>query len=289
MLAFAKDISKNKPAHPEESKTPKLKEYMDYQRKLNHEKLIYHALDHSKTYLQKNMEDFSDAPEKMRAYINQAFPMSASFIQEPDTLLLMLRKLVNAHNSTNNWYRMNPFYHAVVYDCLERFVKIYNRLVKEKPDKAREYSIAEGVELDFDDWVQLYFHELDFMIGKNSGYTHFSFKKRNRAIAGFIEKEMRQGKSREDAVNLAKANFEMDPASVKIILGQPIGPKDLELFYTSAENPIYEYLYETDSPDGFLDGESLIDHSYYLGHQLKGQSEEEAESALNEAAKLKQN
>ena len=48
MLAFAKDITQNNPNHPEESKNSELKEYMDYQRTLNHERLIYHALDEAK-------------------------------------------------------------------------------------------------------------------------------------------------------------------------------------------------------------------------------------------------
>jgi hypothetical protein len=45
MLAFAKDITIKDPNHPEEAKNSELKEYMNYQRSLDHERLIYHALD----------------------------------------------------------------------------------------------------------------------------------------------------------------------------------------------------------------------------------------------------
>jgi len=38
MLAFAKDIIQKELNHPEEGNNPKLKEYMDYQRKIHHEK-----------------------------------------------------------------------------------------------------------------------------------------------------------------------------------------------------------------------------------------------------------
>ena len=58
MLAFAKDISMKEPNHPEEGKNSELKEYMDYQRALDHERLIYHALDYSKTELQNNITKF---------------------------------------------------------------------------------------------------------------------------------------------------------------------------------------------------------------------------------------
>ena len=37
MLAFALDITQNKPANSKESEDDELKQYMDYQRKLNHE------------------------------------------------------------------------------------------------------------------------------------------------------------------------------------------------------------------------------------------------------------
>ena len=65
-----------------------------------------------------------------------------------------------------------------------------------------------------------------------------------------------------------------------------IDQKNLELFYTSAENPIYEFLYDTASEEGFQDGECLLDHSYFLSHQLKGLSEKEAESVVSEIEKL---
>ena len=57
--------------------------------------------------------------------------------------------------------------------------------------------------------------------------------------------------------------------------------KDLELFYTSMENPIYEYLYQSEEA-GLTEGETLVDHSYFLGFQFKGLSEEEAEKTVQE-------
>ena len=289
MLAFSKDISKTDPTHPDEENNADMKKYMEYHRRLNSEKLVYHALDHVKTYLQKNMNDLSDAPDKLLSYLNTAFPVSSSYIPDADTFLLMLRKLVNGHNSTNNWYRMNQYYSAVVYDCLERFVKIYNRLAEEKPDKAKEYNVCEGEKVDFDDWVQLYFHDLDFLIGKSCNYLHYTFIKRNRSILEAIQKTVQGGKSQNEAIEEIKSEFEIDPSAVKIMQGQKIGPKDMELFYTSAENPIYEYLYDTESEDSLMDGESLIDHSYFLGHQLQGLSEEDIENTLKEASKVQNN
>ncbi len=288
MIAFAKDITQTDPRHPEEANNAQLRQYMDYQRKINHEKLIYHALDHAKTYLQKNINDFRGDAAKLAPYIRQAFPSSSRFADH-DLLMLMLRKLINAHNATNNWYRLNAFYFSVVYDALERFVKIYNRLVRETPDKAAEYGIAEGVEIDFDDWVRLYFHDLDFLLGQEPRYVHFTFRRRNQEIERFIEQETQAGLSRDEALDKARKDFQMDPSAIKILKGETLDQKDLELFYTSVENPIYETLYDPHSPDGLMDGEPPIDHDYFMAFQFRGLSAEEAEALLKEADQISKN
>ena len=289
MLAFAKDITQNKPKHPEEGKNSDLKEYMDYQRKLNHEKLIYHALDHAKTYLEKKMNDLEGEPEKLEEYLGKSFPVSYPCIKSADTVLLMLRKLINGHNSTNNWYRMNTYYCALAYDCLDRFIRIYNRLAQESPEKAAEYRVSEGVQVDFDDWVHLYFPDLDFHIGKQLGYTHYPFAKRNAAIEEELNKKISGGTSREEALADLKKDYEIDALSIKFLLGQKISPKDQELFYTSRENSIYEYLtHGEEGRWGLMDGESLIDHAYYMGSNLKiweWRKREEAESVMAEIEK----
>jgi len=289
MLALAKDITQEIPTHPQESEIPEFKEYMDYQRKVNAEKLVFHALDHAKTFLQKNINDAGGDKDRLEDYRKKAFQVSCGLTPDADTLLLMLRKMVNAHNSTNNWYRMNPYYYAVLYDCVERFVKIYNRLVRENPEKAAEYRVSEGQEVDFDDWVQLYFHDLDFLIGKNPDYLHYSFSKRNQAVRGFIDEAIQGGSSREEALQKAKAEFALDPETVNILLGKSVSPKELELFYTSAENPIYEALYATDSEEGFMDGESLAHHAYFMAYQIHGKNEEELSRWMEEVSRAGKN
>ncbi|CAI2717297.1 hypothetical protein [Nitrospina watsonii] len=286
MLAFALDITKTQPSHPDEANNPKLKEYMDYQRALNHEKLIFHTLDHAKTGLQTAIQDSWGEKNKTDDYVKKHFPVSHRYADQ-ETLMVMLRKLVNAHNTTNNWYRLNPFYCGLIYDALEDFLRMYNRLAREEPEKAEELGVAEGgLEVDFDDWVRMHFLDLDFMIGQKLDYVHFASRRRNRAIEAFIQKQIDAGKSKLDAAKEAGDAFNMDEASIRIYLGYQINHQDLELFYTSAENPIYEYLYDPNAEEGFMDGETLIDHSYFLGHQLMGLSESETEKVIEEIEKL---
>lgn len=288
MLAFAKDITQKEPNHPEEGQNAKLKEYMDYQRKINHEKLIYHSLDHAKNYLQKTINDMRGDEKKLKGYLEKAFPVSHRYA-DSDTVMLMLRKLQNAHNATNNWYRLNRFYSGLVYDAMSRFIQIYNRLINEAPEKSEEYGITDKLEIDFDDWVRLFFHDLDFLIGQPLPYVHFTFRKRNLAIEDSIQKGTDSGKSREQAIEEVAKQFNIEEDAVTILSNKTVDEKNLELFYTSVENPIYEFLYDTASEEGFMDGECLIDHSYFLSHQLKGLSEKEAESVVSEIERLSKN
>ncbi|NIQ02061.1 MAG: hypothetical protein GWM98_17990 [Nitrospinaceae bacterium] len=285
MLAFAIDISRTGPSHPEEKNIPKLKEYMQYQRGIKHDKLVYHALDHAKTYLEKAINEAKGDEKQLKGYLAKAFPFSCRYA-DGDTLMLMLRKLINAHNAPNNWYRLNRFYYGVLYDVLDRFLLIYNRLIREAPEKAADMDITQNVEIDFDDWVRVFFHDLDFLLGQPLPYVHFTFRKRHQAIEDLVKKEMDSGKSREEAVKIAGKKYNIEEDAISIFLNKSAGQQDMELFFTSTENPIYEHFYDVESAEGLMDGESLVHHVYFLAHQLKGLTLSEAEAVVSEIEKL---
>jgi len=267
MLAFVLDITQNKPANSKENENDEVKQYMDYQRKLNHINLVKHSLEYAKNQLQENID--SSESEKLSQFLKDVFPISHQFA-DVETLMLMLRKLVNSQNSSNNWYRMNSFYHSVVFESMKEFVKFYNLLLVESPEKAKDFGVSEGTEVDFEDWSYLYFQDMDFHIGKSLSYTHYPFAKRNKTIEEKWQEGINEGKSKAEALKAIQADYEIDDTSVKILLGQKISPPDLELLYTSVENPIYEALTEVeDGRWGVMDGESLLDHTYYMGAHLK--------------------
>ena len=87
MLAFALDITQNKPANSKESENDELKQYMDYQRKLNHANLVKHSLEYTKNQLQENID--SSESEKLSQYLKTVFPISHQFA-DAETLMLML-------------------------------------------------------------------------------------------------------------------------------------------------------------------------------------------------------
>ena len=286
MLAFAKDITQEPPSHPEEEKNSELKEYLDYQRKLNHERIVYHSLDHAKTLLQDKLQ--MGDKDDLEKFLGTSFPFSKSFA-EAGTILQMLRKLVNGHNSTNNWYRMNPYYHAVVYDAMRMFFSHYNEILRNSPKDAEVYDISGGLEIDFDDWVYLFFPDLDFHIGREPSATHYPFAKRNKAIEEKVEQGMKEGRTRKEALEAIQDHFEIEETTIRLLCGEKVVDKDMELFYTSVENPIYEYLTPTQEGGwGQMDGESMLEQAYYLGSNLKvwvWRKPEEAAMAMEELEK----
>jgi hypothetical protein len=149
--------------------------------------------------------------------------------------------------------------------------------------------ISGGMEIDFDDWVNLYFPDLDFHIGKKLEASHYPFSKRNQAIQQDLNKEMANGKSFEEALQAVKEEYEIDDISIKVLLNTKASQKDLELFYTSVENPIYEYLNPVQEGQwGVMDGESLLNHAYFLGSELKvwtWRKREDVELVMDEIAK----
>ena len=96
MLAFALDITQNKPKSSKESDNDELKQYMDYQRKLNHVNLVKKSLEYIKDQLQENMD--SGASDKLSQFLQNSFPLSSQFA-DADVLVQMLRKLMNAQNT----------------------------------------------------------------------------------------------------------------------------------------------------------------------------------------------
>jgi hypothetical protein len=290
MLAFAKNINLKEPNHPEEDKNSELKEYMDYQRALDHERLIYHALDYSKTELQNSMTELQSEHEKLEDYIKDNFPISYKTLKSADTIIFMLRKLINGHNSSNNWYRMNAYYHALAYDCIKFFTAFYNTTTQQNSEKAEDYKISNGVEVDFDDWAHLFFPDLDFHVGKTLESSQYPFAKRNKAIEESIAKEVDAGNLFEDALQTVKGKHDIDDSSIDFLQNREISKDNMELFYTSAENPIYEYLTEReDGSWGAVEGESLLDQAYYLGSTLKvwvWRKKEDAETAMEDMSSM---
>ena len=269
MLAFAKDITQNQPIHRDEDKNPELKNYMSYQRKLNHARIVYYSLKNAKNELQENLQQLRKNGDSKEAYLEQAFPLSHHLADEK-TLTLMLKKLISGHNDDRQWYRMNAYYHALIYDCMNQFIQKYNQWVRDSAEEANDFTFAGGGEIDFGDWTYLYFPHLDFHIGASLGQSQYPFAKRNKTIEEAIDKKTEKGETYEAALKSIREEYEIEDDTIKVILHKKVSHEDLELFHTSIKTPIYELLtHQQKGSWEALDGETLMDQAYNFGSQLK--------------------
>ena len=182
----------------------------------------------------------------------------------------MLKKLVGGHNEAKQWYRMNDYYHALVFDCMDRFIKQYNQMIRDSAEEASEFTFAGGGEIDFGDWVYLYFPHLDFHIGTPLDQTQYPFAKRNKTIEGAIDKKTQNGETLGEALKSLKEEYDIDEVAIRVLLHKPVSYEDLELFHTSIKTPIYELLtHQQKGSWESLDGETLMDQAYNFGSQLK--------------------
>ena len=165
---------------------------------------------------------------------------------------------------------MNSYYYALVYDCMDRFINHYNQMVRDSAEEKNEFTFAEGGEIDFGDWVYLYFPHLDFKIGLKLAHSQYPFDKRNKTIQEAIDKKTHNGETLEETLKALKGEYEIDDIAIKVLLHKPINHDDLELFHTSIKMPIYELLthQQTGSWEA-MDGETLMDQAYNFGSQLK--------------------
>lgn len=269
MLAFAKDITQSQPTHRDEDKNPELKNYMNYQRKLNHVRIVYYSLKHAKNELQENLQRLRKNGEDAENYLQETFPLTHRF-GDDKTLTLMLKKLVSGHNEGKQWYRMNSYYYALTYDCMNRFINHYNQMVRDSVEEAKDFTFAGGGEIDFGDWVYLFFPHLDFLIGSPLDQNQYPFAKRNKTIEEEIDKKTQNGETLGEALKSLKEEYDIDDVAIRVLLHKPISYEDLELFHTSIKTPIYEILtHQQKGSWEAMDGETLMDQAYNFGAQLK--------------------
>ena len=93
MLAFSKDISQKEPRVPQEAKDAKLKDYMDYQRKLNNSQIVYHSLKYAKNPIGKHPESLPQKQTGSRSIFGKHLSFFASFCRSQKTLILMIKKV----------------------------------------------------------------------------------------------------------------------------------------------------------------------------------------------------
>jgi hypothetical protein len=240
MLIFAKDIGKRDHKHVLEDKLPELKQYMEYQRKLFPYTIVragldlaYKELDDILDFIENGYRPNEDSsrreyPADINQWYKSRFPWSSAFLKMEE-MHFALVVLVKAMDSFGTHEKVNAYHWSVLYDSVHNIIQVYNDLVQNDPSNSRDIHLSNVVEVNFDDFINNYWPDLDFMTFSQADYPHAHHQERKKLLEEAIKDIMSEGV--EPLVALGKLDhpFILEDTTLKLLRRDPVETRFLEL------------------------------------------------------------
>ena len=240
MLIFAKDIGKRDHKHVLEDKLPELKQYMEYQRKLFPYTVVRAGLD----LAYKELDDILDFiengyrppenssrreyPTDINQWYKSRFPWSSAFLKMEE-MHFALVVLVKAMDSFGTHEKINAYHWSVLYDSVHNIIQVYNDLIQNDPGNSRDIHLSNAVEVNFDDFINNYWPDLDFMVFSQADYPHARHQERKNLLEEEIKDIMSEGIEPLVALEKLDHPFKLDQATLKLLRRDPVDTRLLEL------------------------------------------------------------
>lgn len=240
MLIFAKDIGKRDHKHLLEDKLPELKQYMEYQRKLFPYTVVRAGLD----LAYKELDDILDFiengyrppenssrreyPTDVNQWYKSRFPWSSAFLKMEE-MHFALVVLVKAMDSFGTHEKINAYHWSVLYDSVHNIIQVYNDLIQNDPGNSRDIHLSNAVEVNFDDFINNYWPDLDFMVFSQADYPHARHQERKNLLEEEIKDIMSEGIEPLVALEKLDHPFKLDQATLKLLRRDPVDTRLLEL------------------------------------------------------------
>ena len=240
MLIFAKDIGKRDHKHALEDKLPELKQYMEYQRKLFPYTVVragldlaYKELDDILDFIENGYRPPEDSsrreyPTDVNQWYKSRFPWSSAFLKMEE-MHFALVVLVKAMDSFGTHEKINAYHWSVLYDSVHNIIQVYNDLVQNNPGNSRDIHLSNSVEVNFDDFINNYWPDLDFMIFSQADYPHARHQERKNLLEEEIKDIMSEGVEPLVALEKLDHPFKLDQATLKLLRRDPVDTRLLEL------------------------------------------------------------
>jgi len=240
MLVFAKSIDQRPESDDPKNIDPEERKRQEYFRSLFPYTVVragldlsYKELDDILDYIENDHQPPAGAsrkeyPTDLNGWYHSRFPWTANFLDMESTHYALVL-LVKSMDSFGSYETMNAIHLMILYDCVESIVSLYNKLLEESPEKARDISLSKGVAVDFDGFVDLYWPNIDFALMSKADYPHKVHSGRKEEIESFMENLLMDGIEPLQAIDSTVDEFEL-PLSVKVLLRRDeISRKLLEL------------------------------------------------------------
>ncbi|GJL78562.1 MAG: hypothetical protein NPINA01_15510 [Nitrospinaceae bacterium] len=273
MLIFAKDISERDHKHALEDRDPELKTYMEYQRKLFPYTIVragldlaYKELDDILVYIDNDYQPPADSsrkeyPADVDQWYRARFPWASSFIKMED-MHFALVTMVKAMDSFRTEETPNAYHLAILYDAVHNIVAVYNSMLKENANQARDIHLSSSVPVSFDDFINNYWPRLDFMILSQPDFPHAAHMPRNREIEDAIKNLMADGIEPLKALEQTAGTFDLKDTTLALLRRDSVKTGYLELKSGVQREATYDGL-KVEVPEGSHHGKlTVIDASY---------------------------
>jgi hypothetical protein len=240
MLIFAKDIGKRDHKHELEDKLPELKQYMEYQRKLFPYTVVragldlaYKELDDILDFIENGYRPPEDSsrreyPTDVNQWYKSRFPWSSAFLKMEE-MHFALVVLVKAMDSFGTNEKINAYHWSVLYDSVHNIIQVYNDLIQNDPGNSRDIHLSNAVEVNFDDFINNYWPDLDFMVFSQADYPHARHQERKNLLEEEIKDIMSEGIEPLVALEKLDHPFKLDQATLKLLRRDPVDTRQLEL------------------------------------------------------------
>ena len=240
MLIFAKDIGKRDHKHELEDKLPELKQYMEYQRKLFPYTVVragldlaYKELDDILDFIENGYRPPEDSsrreyPTDVNQWYKSRFPWSSAFLKMEE-MHFALVVLVKAMDSFGTNEKINAYHWSVLYDSVHNIIQVYNDLIQNDPGNSRDIHLSNAVEVNFDDFINNYWPDLDFMIFSQADFPHARHQERKNLLEEEIKDIMSEGIEPLVALEKLEHPFKLDQATLKLLRRDPVDTRLLEL------------------------------------------------------------
>ena len=277
MLIFAKDIGQRDHQHELEDKLPELKQYMEYQRKLFPYTVVragldlaYKEIDDIMSFIDNDYQPLEDSsrreyPSDVKQWYTNRFPWTSAFLKMED-MHFTLVTLVKVMDSFRTHESASAYHWPVLYDSVHNIIQVYNSLIRDDPGNSRDIHLSNGAEVNFDDFINNYWFDLDFMVFSQADYPHARHQERKNSMEENIKEGMAEGMEPLAALEKLDRRFKLDEAALKLLRRDPVETRFLELKSNPETGNKFDGMeYVEDPQHGRL---SIIDAEYLIncGH-----------------------
>lgn len=178
-------------------------------------------------------------------------------------------------DSFRTYERGNTFHWTALYDSTRNIVKVYNELLSADPAHARDIQLSQGVEVNFEDFINNYWPHLEFMILSKPDFVHTRLMERVLQVEDYVKEHMAEGEAPLAALEQAGKKYDLDPATLPLLRRDPISPDLAALETFSLKESPFEFLNQIvkDDKDTRETGLSFLDAEYEKNfHLLRSQT-----------------